>query len=111
MTVPSSMYRTCRTGRSLNVAIFTMEPVVKKEGRGRHPKTPPLPYEPRYSHRLKGLATLATAAWRNEDEDDRLVVPADDLVKKCRLFTLKRQSSVTFGADRVVRSSLRRGNC
>ena len=45
MTVPSGMYRTCRTGRSLNVVIFTIVPFVKKRRPGRHPKAPPLPYE------------------------------------------------------------------
>jgi hypothetical protein len=34
MTEPSGMYRTFRTGLSLNVVIFTMGPSVKKEGRG-----------------------------------------------------------------------------
>jgi hypothetical protein len=31
------MYRTCRTGRSLKVVIFTVEPSVKKRRQGRHP--------------------------------------------------------------------------
>ena len=31
MTVPSGMNRTCRTGRSLKVVIFTVEPSVKKK--------------------------------------------------------------------------------
>ena len=43
ITVPSGMYRTCRTGRSLNVVIFTMKPSVHKKRQRRHPKAPPLP--------------------------------------------------------------------
>jgi len=37
MTVPSGMNRTCRTGRSLKVVIFTVEPSVKKKKAGAAP--------------------------------------------------------------------------
>jgi hypothetical protein len=37
MAVPSSIYRTCRTGWSLNVVIFTMEPFVEKKKAGAAP--------------------------------------------------------------------------
>jgi hypothetical protein len=66
--------------------------------------------EARYNRRLKCPAALA-ADWRNEDDVDGRVEPAFDLVKLCRLFTWKRQSSATFVGDQVVRSLLRRGNC
>jgi hypothetical protein len=35
MTVPSGMYRTCRTGRLLNVVIFTMGPSLREKEKGR----------------------------------------------------------------------------
>jgi hypothetical protein len=35
MTVPSGMYRTCRTGRLLNVVIFTMGPSLKEKEKSR----------------------------------------------------------------------------
>jgi hypothetical protein len=39
MTVPSGMYRTCRTGRLLNVVIFTMGPSLReKEKAGAAPE-------------------------------------------------------------------------
>ena len=35
MTVPSGMYRTCRTGRLLNVVIFTIGPSLREKEKGR----------------------------------------------------------------------------
>jgi hypothetical protein len=108
MTVPSGMNRTCRTGRSLKVVIFTVGTSVKKEGRGGARRRRPCRDEPRYNRRLKCTAALA-ADWRKEDDVDGRVEPAFDPVKLCRLITRKRQSSATFVGDRVVRSLLRAG--
>ena len=60
MTVPSGMYRTCRTGRSLNVVIFTMEPSVKKRRLGQRPKAPPLPCENKTAGRASTPGRLSS---------------------------------------------------
>jgi len=66
MTEPSGMYCTCRTGRSLNMVIFTVTPFVKKESRGGTRRHRPCRDEWCYGRQLKCPAALAAIV-----EDDK----------------------------------------